>query len=317
MNRKGRVNGVEGPGVRPAEPVLRAAGLVAAVVLLAGCFTLDSFLFEPTKVDEYLRPGDMEDHWHVRFVIPDSLIEPVELVSSGGNRIYGFFVTPLPDTTRQLENATTVLYCHGNAVNINRFWGRVELLWEAGFRVFIFDYQGYGMSEGEPSAEACYADARVSLEYCLGRPDVTDSLVAYYGWSLGSWVATYLAADSVRPLGLMLESPYSSTSAIVREGGLLGVPGRFVAEADFDNERRIPQVGCPVMFVYGAEDAYAVPERHAEPLIDIAVKWGLDVTVEEIAGAGHDDVPELMGYPEYRQALRDFVALCAADTTGP
>jgi pimeloyl-ACP methyl ester carboxylesterase len=182
--------------------------------------------------------------------------------------------------------------------------------------VFIFDYQGYGRSEGSPSAEACYADARAALAFCRGREDVIDSLVVYYGWSLGSWVATYLAADSIHPLGLVLESPYASTTALLQEGTLLRVPGGFAAVADFDNEKRLPWIGCPLMMVYGEDDRYAVPERHEQVLADIAENWGLDLTELPVPGGGHDDVPEKLGYEEYRQALRQFVAHCAADTTG-
>ncbi len=287
--------------------------LVVALLLVTGCMTLDQFLFEPTRVDEYFDPDDIKPEWNIRDVIPDSLVEPVELVSSGGNRIYGFFVRPDPDSQRVLENSTTVIYSHGNGENINRYWGRVELLWEAGFRVFIYDYQGYGRSEGSPSGEACFADARAALDYCRSREDVTDSLIAYYGWSLGTWVATYLAADVRHPFGLMLEAPYASTSTLLQEGALLAVPGGTVAEADFDNERRLPLVGCPALIAYGTDDDYAVPERHAERLIEIGERW-LDLAVEVVDGAGHSDVPEVMGYDDYRAMVRGFVAACAGDT---
>ena len=85
-------------------------------------FSLDDFLFEPTKIDEYLRAEDFDEDWGVRFIIPDSLIEPVTLTSMG-NAIYGFFVKGYPDSI--INNQVTILYCHGNSDNINRYWGRV------------------------------------------------------------------------------------------------------------------------------------------------------------------------------------------------
>ncbi len=45
--------------------------------------TLDDFLFEPTEIDEYLRPEDFDEDWRVRFIVPDSLIESVTLTSMG------------------------------------------------------------------------------------------------------------------------------------------------------------------------------------------------------------------------------------------
>ena len=87
-------------------------------------------MFAPWIVDEYLRPADVDSvAWHVSGVIPDTLCEEAELVSSGGNRIYGYLVQPKSDTCR---DDVTILYCHGNSHCINRFWGRVELLWELG-----------------------------------------------------------------------------------------------------------------------------------------------------------------------------------------
>lgn len=284
----------------------RALLIACAGLLLLSCLALDSFLFEPTKVDEYFRPADMDTAWHVRGnVIPESLVEAVTLTSSGGNRIYGF----LAKQASGRDSTATIIYCHGNAENINRYWGRVELLWEMGFQVFIFDYQGYGKSEGTPSGEALYSDGRAALEFCLGRDDVAESLLVYYGWSLGGFVATYLAADSIAPLGLILETPMASVSAIAKEGAVFDVPGSFLADADFDNETRIRRVACPVLILYGDQDETAVPERNAEVLIEKARGW-IDLTARKAIGAAHDNLPETMGTSSYRRAVVEFVAGC-------
>ena len=106
------------------------------VLLMVSCvrvISLDGFLFDPASVQEYLKPEDLAE-WGVRFIIPDSLIEPVMLTSMG-NRIYGFFVKGDPDSV--VNNAVTVLYFEGKDENMNRYWVRVEYLWEMGFNVFI------------------------------------------------------------------------------------------------------------------------------------------------------------------------------------
>jgi hypothetical protein len=131
------------------------AGLLLALVLvLPGCLRLDSFLFDPKPVTEYLNPADMDSSWHVRWIIPDSLIEPVTLTGLYGNHVYGFFARQPADTDGGVLNGITVVYNHGNGQNINRYWGRVELLWEAGCNVFIYDYEGYGKNEGSPSGQS-------------------------------------------------------------------------------------------------------------------------------------------------------------------
>ena len=114
--------------------------MLVSILVLAACqrtISLDDFLFEPTQIDEYLRPEDFDDEWGTRFIIPDSLIEPVALTSMG-NTIYGFFVYGHPDSAN--NNQVTILYCHGKDENINRYWTWVEHFWEMGYNVFIFDY---------------------------------------------------------------------------------------------------------------------------------------------------------------------------------
>ncbi len=312
--------------------------VICGLLLFVSCFRLDSFLFEPTRVTDYLNPADMDSSWHVRFIIPDSLIEPVTLTALDGNHIYGFFVrqpaegdcprtgtvprspTDYTDGVRSQsaesaksvdnppENQFTVIYNHGNGQNINRYWGRVELLWEAGCNVFIYDYEGFGKSEGSPSGNACYADADAALAYVLARPDVVDSNIVYYGWSLGSFMACHLAADDTisKPRCLILENPMASTSALAKEGAVLAIPGSFVADADFDNEARIPFVGCRTLIIYGKKDDTAVPRRNAEVLLAEAQGW-IPITGYPVENASHSDLPEVMGYDKYERVVSAFI----------
>lgn len=280
---------------------------LALLLLGANCLKMDRFVFAPWIVDEYFRPGDVDSvAWHVRGIIPDTLYQEVGLVSSGGNRIYGFLVQPKSDTCR---DGVTILYCHGNSHCINRYWGRVELLWEMGYRVFIFDYQGYGKSEGGPSGDACLADGRAALAYLRGRPEVNPDRIVYYGWSLGTFIATYLAADSLTPLGLILESPPASADALVKEGTVFDIPGSMLTRLDFDNEERIARVGVRVLLMHGTEDAYLPPGRHAKPIL-AAAEGHTVVDVCWAEGAGHEDVPYVLG-PKYEQSITRYIGRVA------
>lgn len=253
---------------------------------------MDRFLFSPWIVDEYLRPADVDSvAWRVHGIIPETLYQEVELVSSDGNRIYGFLVQPEDDTC---HDDITILYCHGNTHCINRYWGRVELLWEMGYRVFIFDYQGYGKSEGEPTGDACLADGRAALAFLRSRPEVNPDRIIYYGWSMGTFITTYLAADSLTPFGLIMESPPASAEALVKEGTVFDIPGSMLTRFDFDNETRIVRVGVPVLMMYGTEDEMVPPTRHAQRLL-AAAKGHAEVDNIRVEGAGHEDVPYVLG----------------------
>ena len=277
--------------------------MLALLLLGANCLKMDRFVFAPWIVDEYFRPGDVDSvAWHVRGIIPDTLYREVELISSGGNRIYGFLVQPKDDTCR---DGVTILYCHGNSHCINRYWGRVELLWEMGYRVFIFDYQGYGKSEGGPTGDACLADGRAALAFLRGRPEVNPDRIVYYGWSLGTFIATYLAADSLTPLGMILESPPASADALVKEGTVFDIPGSMLTRLDFDNEERITRVGVRVLMMQGTEDTYLPPARHAKRIL-AAAEGHTMIDIYWAEGAGHEDVPYVLD-PDYGQCVTRYI----------
>jgi len=317
---RGISDSLRDPSTRPTRSGrLGVVCVICGLLLFVGCFRLDSFLFEPTTVAEYLQMSSADSAaWHVRGIIPDSLVEPVTLTGLSGNKVYGFFVRQpsaggRPQSAESAKSADvtsadrfTVLYNHGNGKNINRYWGRVELLWEAGCNVFIYDYEGFGKSEGSPSGAACHADAEAALAYVIARPDVVDSNIVYYAWSLGSFMACHLAADLRTPRCLILENPMASMSAVAKEGAVLGIPGSFLVDADFDNETRIPLVGCRTLIIYGKQDDTAVPERNALVLLDQANPS--TTTSYPVDGAGHSDLPEVMGYGEYERVVSAFIA---------
>ncbi len=285
--------------VRPIRLALAAAFLL----LSTNCAKLDGFLFTPMTIEEYLRPEDVDSvAWQVRGIIPETLYQEVELVSSGGNRIYGFLVQPKESLA--LDDVT-ILYCHGNGHCINRYWGRVELLWEMGYRIFIFDYQGYGKSDGGSCGDACLADGRTALAFLRGRPEVDPDRIVYYGWSLGTFVATYLAADSVTPFGLILESPIASSEALVKEGTVFDIPGSMLTRLDLDNESRITRVGVPVLMMHGSDDDRVPYDRHARRLL-VAAKGHTEVEMIRVEGADHEGVPYVLG-ADYARFVTSYI----------
>lgn len=278
-------------------------GALSLLVCSLSCspiITLEGFLFDPEPIDEYLRPEDLT-RYGARLIIPDSLTEEVVLTSMG-NKIYGFFVKGFPDSAT--NNQVTILYCHGKDDNMNKYWCRAEYFWEMGYNVFIFDYHGYGRSEGEPSGEALFSDGERSLEYLKSRTDIDTSRIVFYGFSLGAFVACHLAADVEHPPGLILEAAPASVTALLRDSGLINLPGTYVAEADFDNEGRIAHVHSPLLMMHGRLDDVASFEWHAPFIWDRAKEPKENLWVDH---AGHSDIPEVLG-SEYHLKMISFIS---------
>ncbi len=262
------------------------------VAALSGC-TLDSFMFDPVHLDNYNLPDS---------VIADTLREGVA-IERDGITLYGFYCRQTDSLA--IEPHPIIVYHHGNDENIQHFWPRIELLYKAGFDVFIYDYRGYGMSTGTlTSEEELLADARAAYDYVLSRDDIDPEQVVHYGFSLGSVPALYLAGTTLRARAVVIESAYASGEALVQSGTLLNIPGGYLLDGTFDNVSRISKISTSLLMLHGTEDRFIPIERHGDPLYEAAVN---PKTFIRVQGAGHSTVPETMGHEDYIDIITAFI----------
>ena len=214
-------------------------------------------------------------------------------------RLHGVFV---PGPTISGGAATTVVFFHGNGGNLSHRAPLVaRMRAELGVNVFIFDYQGYGQSNGVPSEFATAADARAAVHYVLSRTDVDPARVVYYGESLGGAVAIQLATEQP-PLGLVAQSSFTSVADMSRlHYPVLGFLLPF-ATYRYDSLTAIRTVSTPLMLVHGEADSL-VPPWCSQQLLNAAAG---PKRLHLIPGAGHNDVFSLGG-PELWRELREFL----------
>lgn len=259
-------------------------------LFLPGCLTLDSFLFNPEPLEQYALPNN---------TIPDSLIQDVSF-TSGTHKLYGFWVKS--DGTRP---GMTILYCHGNKHNIDYYWDRVMLLHQTGMNVFVFDYRGYGMSEGESSENGLHADGLAALNYIRGRYGVQDDSLCIYGYSLGNVVSIYLAAiDSVQPLGLVAECPFASGNSLTQGSAGLNIPPLWLSEGDFNNAENIRKNTSPFLLFHGEKDDFVQYRDNGKIVHNNANNPKKMILLTE---ANHSDIPEIMGEQTYIDSLVSWI----------
>lgn len=213
--------------------------------------------------------------------------EDVSFAAEDGVGLHGWYVPG--------RRGETLVWFHGNAGNISHRLDNLRHLHElVGVDVLIFDYRGYGKSEGTPSEAGLYSDARGALRYLRGRGDVDAARIVYFGRSLGSAVAIDLAA-SEPPFGLILETPFTS----VREMATRILPGPLTAivPSIFDNLAKIPSIAAPKLFIHGDRDEL-VPYEQGRSLYDAAQPPKGFFTVR---GAGHNDTYVVGGERYFRQ----------------
>jgi fermentation-respiration switch protein FrsA (DUF1100 family) len=103
-----------------------------------------------------------------------------------------------------------LLYAHGNAGNLSHFASLMKYFQKKlRVTVLIFDYRGYGRSEGVATVQGILKDARAARAFLAQRAKVNAADIVLMGRSLGGAVAVTLAAEAPAR-GLILESTFSS-----------------------------------------------------------------------------------------------------------
>lgn len=144
-----------------------------------------------------------------------------------------------------------VLFFHGNAGNLSDNLEYLNLLHGQGFPLFIFDYRGYGKSQGEPRRENdLYQDARGAVSYLQGQGWQHEKII-FFGQSLGAAVALQMALESP-PAGLVMESSFTTMDEIVQYVSPLTyyTVGWWGIDLPFDNLAKISRVDVPLLLIH-------------------------------------------------------------------
>ena len=272
----------------------RCAAMTMLTITLLGSGCVNRMFYYPTA-DVYDVPS--------RHGLP---YEPVDFFSRDGTRLTGWF---LPATG---EPRGTVVHYHGNAQNLTAHFAFVSWLPREGFNVFVFDYRGYGRSEGVPDRRGVHEDGLAALDYVMKRPDVHPERVVVLGQSLGGAVAVAaLASRSERPVkAVVIDSSFYSYQRIVRDK-IRGIPVlswfRWPLSWLVVSNRRSPGpvihhlAPIPLLVIHGTDDE-VIPPAHGRKLFEAA---GEPKTLVMVPGGRHTDAlvhPD----PRYRKQVVDF-----------
>ena len=208
---------------------------------------------------------------------------------------------------QSLEPAGTVLICHGNAGNISQRLSTAQMFLDLGCSVLLFDYRGYGLSDGRPSEKNTYADARAAWNWLLSEKQVHPQSLFVFGRSLGGAVAVELAGQ-VKCGGLILESTFTS-AANMGQWLYPFLPIKWLSRTRFDSQSRIGKLNCPILVAHSPSDEM-VPFSLGRALYEAA---GPDKRFVELAG-GHNELRSLNN-DLYRKVLRDFLHVGPGDST--
>jgi fermentation-respiration switch protein FrsA (DUF1100 family) len=212
------------------------AAAAYAVVLLALFVFQSRLVFFPDMPSRTVGPG------------PDSIglaFEPVEIVTEDGVKLDAWYVPAQ-------QPRGVVLFFHGNAGNISHRLDSLRIFNALNLDTLIFDYRGYGRSEGKVSEQGTYRDGEAAWRYLREKRGIAAAEIVLFGRSLGAAIAAYVASRHT-PGALILESGFVSVPDMAA-ALYPWMPARRLARIKYPTGEYLKAVSCPVLIVHGRDD---------------------------------------------------------------
>ncbi|MDZ7661502.1 alpha/beta hydrolase [Thiohalophilus sp.] len=275
---------------------MRRWWLIPFLLALGGC---NHLIFHPEK-GHYPIPEDLGIERQTHF-----------FRTSDDRLLHGWFI-PALEKAQPEQAKGTVFFLHGNAQNISTHLRAVWWLPHYGYNVFLFDYRGFGHSQGEPSLAGLHRDVPAALDYLFSELPIDPDRVVIYGQSLGASLGVTAAPRSdhfnqVR--AVMLEGAFTSYRQVAREAlgnwwltWALQWPLSYTISDQF---RPIDHIGAispiPLLIIQGADDR-VIAAHHSQDLFTAAREPKQRWVVEQ---AGHNNA---LAGETARQKFLDYLS---------
>ena len=221
------------------------------------------------------------------------LVEDVYFKAADGTKLHAWFIPAK-------NSIATLLWYHGNAGNLTHRLENILELLPLNLNIFIFDYRGYGRSEGKPNENGLYLDSQAAYDYLKLKKNIDPAELFLFGRSLGGACAIEIASKN-KAAGLIVESTF--TSARDMAGKMFPyIPFKILLNSKYEAIDKIPLVKMPKMIIHGTDDDL-IPLTMGRKLFEAAHE---PKKFYEIKGAGHNDTYKVGGQ-DYYVSMRRFV----------
>jgi hypothetical protein len=194
----------------------------------------------------------------------------------------------------------TIVFFHGNGESAWLWVDQIAPFTQRGFRVFLYEYPGYGGRPGIPSEKAIVPDARALIR---SLAEAGYGPIYVWGESLGSGVAAAVCADEGLPVhGLTLVTAWDNIANV----GLSYypyLPVRLFMIDKYDSIANLEHFQHPVCVICGDEDSTVLPALSSNLFGHLPEPKKMMV----MKGYGHGDWPRSPELPWWDEAL-NFIA---------
>ena len=256
---------------QPQSRALRALWFVARALV-----SQRSLIFRPSR-REVGTPADLQLDF-----------EAISLVLSRGERLRAWWIPASADAT--------LILLPGRRSNISCELAAIRYFHSLPCNVLAVDYPGFGISEGRPSEEGCYAAALAAWQYLTRERGAAPEEIVLYGRSLGAVVAAWLAAR-VECCGLIFHGGFSSVPDLARKYFPAWIV-TLLCQTRLDARDFLSKCRCPVLFLHAREDRVILLEGIANLMSFAATPKQLVLVDGDHWGA------EWTSSPEARECIR-------------
>lgn len=254
-------------------------------------FSQPYFIFKPTRAFQ-----KTPEFYNIKY---QNVYLPVAGGSSN-NVIHGWWIPS------QRRNLGTLLYLHGNSLNIGSNITQAYRFHQMGFSVLLIDYRGYGKSKGNfPSEYQIYQDAQTAWNYLVKQKQIPANKIFIYGHSLGGAVAIDLAIKHPEAAGLIVQNSFTSMHNMAKLSPYFRIfPISLILRHRFDSITKVKSLQMPVLFVHGTADSM-IPNTMSKTLYAAAPE---PKQLLLVPGAKHNNGDLFFNRSEYRKAIQNFAA---------
>lgn len=275
--------------------------LVGTVIVITVVLVLLALYAEHIKRSGMFFPDVYpEGEWN-----PGVVIRPVDydFMTPDGVKLHGWFFRAAS------EDAPLLIYFHGNGGNLSHRASVASQLAERGVNVFLFDYRGYGRSQGRPSEEPIHIDSLAAYDFARATFGTPPGKIALYGESIGGPYAARVATRR-EACCVVVESSFPS---LRRVGNTLfrPIPLGYFARDLLRTREWLDQAGLPVLVMHGRRDRVIPFHLGMELYEELRVEKELFVSET----AGHAEL-ELAEGGRFYEAITAFIRKHGSDRGG-
>lgn len=263
--------------------------LISLGFIITAC---SSFLYQPSREKIYDPKTYKLDY------------EDIYFVSENKQKLHGWW---FPARTKNPKG--TFVFFHGNGENLSSHFLSMGWLPENSYNYFIFDYPGYGQSEGEPNPRDNVYAGKAALKWVYDNKEKKNLIV--YGQSMGGIAAmrsVIEVKDSIPVKALIADGTFSSFQRIARQKlgehwlTWLLQPMAYVVLSDkwaADPEKISP---TPLLVMHGEQD-FIIPLKSGERLFEDAKE---PKAFYKISQGHHGDLFWVQNF-HYRKVVLDYL----------